>query len=176
MLGVVQRVGRGIALLFLDHGTRRGWGVSVTPRPFFTSIKTRYPLYRRLGGPQGRSGQVRYISPPPGFDLRTVQPIASCYTPGARLSQYHLINAMTVPQLLNDCIAWSITQFIIHKWPYYGRFAVRDTDSLAKHMNCMELISFQKPRFPRLLKALPEICGTRMLVAVFTKVPRKSIL
>jgi len=30
--------------------------------------KTRYPLYRRLGGPQGRSGQVRKISSPPGFD------------------------------------------------------------------------------------------------------------
>jgi hypothetical protein len=26
--------------------------------------KTWYPLYRRLGGPQGRSGQVRKISPP----------------------------------------------------------------------------------------------------------------
>ena len=26
--------------------------------------KTRYPLYRWLGGPQGRSGQVRKISPP----------------------------------------------------------------------------------------------------------------
>jgi len=26
--------------------------------------KTRYPLYRRLGGLQGRSGQVRKISPP----------------------------------------------------------------------------------------------------------------
>ena len=25
--------------------------------------KTRYPLYRRLGGPQGRSGQVRKVSP-----------------------------------------------------------------------------------------------------------------
>jgi hypothetical protein len=37
--------------------------------------KTRYPLYRRLGGPQGRSGRVRKISPPPpqpGFDSRTV--------------------------------------------------------------------------------------------------------
>jgi hypothetical protein len=32
------------------------------------------PLYRRLGGPQGRSGQVRKISPQPGFDHRTVQP------------------------------------------------------------------------------------------------------
>jgi hypothetical protein len=42
--------------------------------------KTRYPLYRRLGGSQGRSGRVRKISPPPGFDLRTVQPVASRYT------------------------------------------------------------------------------------------------
>ena len=39
--------------------------------------KTRYPLYRRLGGPQGRSGRVRKISPPPGFDRRTVNPAAS---------------------------------------------------------------------------------------------------
>ena len=42
--------------------------------------KTRYPLYRILDGPQGRSGRVRKISPLPGFDLRTVQLIASRYT------------------------------------------------------------------------------------------------
>jgi hypothetical protein len=41
--------------------------------------KTRYPLYRRLDGAQGRSGQVWKISPPPGFDPRTVQPEASLY-------------------------------------------------------------------------------------------------
>jgi hypothetical protein len=29
--------------------------------------KTWYPLYRRLGGPQGQSGQVRKISPPTGI-------------------------------------------------------------------------------------------------------------
>jgi hypothetical protein len=34
-------------------------------------------LYRRLGGPQGRSGRVRKISPPPGFDPWTVQPVAT---------------------------------------------------------------------------------------------------
>jgi len=27
--------------------------------------KTRYPLYRRLSGPQERSGQLRKVSPPP---------------------------------------------------------------------------------------------------------------
>jgi len=39
--------------------------------------KTRYPSYRRLGGPQSRSGQVRKISHPTGFDPRTFQPVAS---------------------------------------------------------------------------------------------------
>jgi hypothetical protein len=42
--------------------------------------KTRYPLYRRLGGTQGRFGQVRKISPPPGFDPPTLQPVGSGYT------------------------------------------------------------------------------------------------
>ena len=42
--------------------------------------KTQYPLYRRLSGPQGRYVQVRKISPPPGFDPRTVQPVAIRYT------------------------------------------------------------------------------------------------
>jgi hypothetical protein len=43
-------------------------------------IETRYPLCRRLDGPQGQSGGVWKISPPPGFSLRTGQPIASHYT------------------------------------------------------------------------------------------------
>jgi hypothetical protein len=42
--------------------------------------KTLYPLYRRLGGPQDRSGRVRKISPPPRFDPRTVQSVVSRYT------------------------------------------------------------------------------------------------
>jgi hypothetical protein len=71
-----HRGSRGIAPPFLDHGTKRGRGVSVTPRQLFT----RYSLYRRLDGPQGQSGQVWKISPPPGFDPRTVQPVASRYT------------------------------------------------------------------------------------------------
>ena len=54
-----------------------GWS---TPRPgrFIPGKETRYPLYRRLGGPQGRSGRVRKISLPPGFDPRTL--LASRYT------------------------------------------------------------------------------------------------
>jgi hypothetical protein len=60
----------------LDGG---GWS---TPRPgrFTLEKETRYPLYRRLGGPQGRSGRVRKTSPPTGFDPRTVHPVAISYT------------------------------------------------------------------------------------------------
>jgi hypothetical protein len=57
-----------------------GWVVNATPRPLRPPGRTRYPLYMRLGGPQSRSGQVRKNSPPPGFDPRTVQPVASRYT------------------------------------------------------------------------------------------------
>ena len=42
--------------------------------------KTRHPLYRRLGAPQGRTGRVLKISPPPGFDPRIVQLVSSHYT------------------------------------------------------------------------------------------------
>ena len=42
--------------------------------------KTRYPFNRRLGGPQGRSERVQKNIASPGFDLRTVQPLAIPYT------------------------------------------------------------------------------------------------
>ena len=37
--------------------------------------KTRYPFYRRLGGPQGRSGRAENLVPT-GIRSRTVQPVA----------------------------------------------------------------------------------------------------
>ena len=58
----------------------RGEGLASRPGRSLPPRKTRYPLYRRLGGPQCQSGQVWKISPPPGFDPRTVQPVASRYT------------------------------------------------------------------------------------------------
>jgi len=44
-----HRGSRGIALLFLHHGTRRGWGVSVTPRPLFTRGKDPVPIVQESG-------------------------------------------------------------------------------------------------------------------------------
>ena len=75
-----HRGSRGIALLFLGHGTRRGEGSGSRPGRSLHPGKTWYPLYRRLGGPQGQSGQVRNISLPPGFNPQAVQPVANRYT------------------------------------------------------------------------------------------------
>jgi len=50
-----------------------GGGWSMSPPGHFTSGKdTRYPLYRRLSGPQGQFGGVRKISTALGFDPRTI--------------------------------------------------------------------------------------------------------
>jgi hypothetical protein len=57
-----------------------GEGSASQPGRSLPPGKTRYQLHRRLGGPQGRSGQVQKISPPPGFDPRTVQSVATHHT------------------------------------------------------------------------------------------------
>jgi hypothetical protein len=73
---------RGIALLLLDHGTRRDCGVSVTPRPLFTSGREPVSIVQEAGWTPGPvwTGAENLVPPPPGFDPRTVQPVASCYT------------------------------------------------------------------------------------------------
>ena len=77
--GVAQRVGRGIALLFLDRGTRRGEWSAARPSRTLPLGRTRYPLYRRLGVPQGQSSRAVKLVPT-GIRFRTVQPVVSRYT------------------------------------------------------------------------------------------------
>jgi hypothetical protein len=48
-----HRGSRGIALLFHDHGTRRGRGVSVTPRQLFTPGKDPVPIVQEAGWAPG---------------------------------------------------------------------------------------------------------------------------
>ena len=69
------------------EGSASRHGRSLPPR------KTRYPLYRSMGGPQGRSGQVRKISPTPGFDPRIVQPVVAVPTtlPGPQRSNKYYV-------------------------------------------------------------------------------------
>ena len=76
---MAQRVGRGIALLFHDRGTSRGeWSAARSGRTLPPG-KTRYPFYRRLGGPQGRSGRAENLVPT-GIRSRTVQNVVCHYT------------------------------------------------------------------------------------------------
>jgi hypothetical protein len=63
---------------------------NATPRSFILGKETRYPLYRRLGGPQGWSGRMRKILPTSGFDSRTVQPVASPYTQPTFLAVFYI--------------------------------------------------------------------------------------
>ena len=76
--GVAQRVGRGIALLFHDRGTRRGWVVSSTPQLHFTPGKDPVPILQEAGwSPEpvwtGRKHR------PTGIRSRTVQRVVSHY-------------------------------------------------------------------------------------------------
>jgi len=73
--GVAQRVGRGIALLFHNRGTRTGWVVSSTPRPHFTPGKDPVPILQEVGwapGPVWTGGKSR-----PHLDLIPDRPSRS---------------------------------------------------------------------------------------------------
>ena len=50
---MAQRAGRGIALLFHDRGTTRGWVVSGTPPPHFTAGKDPVPILQEAGWAPG---------------------------------------------------------------------------------------------------------------------------
>ena len=75
-----QRGSRCIALLFLLHRCCMWMGGQRYAPAALPPGKVRYQLYRRLGGPEGQSGVVRKMLPPPGSDPRTVKPVASRYT------------------------------------------------------------------------------------------------
>jgi len=93
--------------------------------------KIRYPLYRRLGGPQGRSGRAENLVPT-GIRSRTVQPVVSRYTDWAteptnkicrkqEITKEELFNAMEQspsweannPQLVKKFTALYVTRRFI---------------------------------------------------------------
>jgi hypothetical protein len=53
MLCTVHRGSTCIALLFLNHGTRRGWGVSIKPWPLSTLGKDLVPIAQEAGWAPG---------------------------------------------------------------------------------------------------------------------------
>jgi len=68
---------RGNSSLF-NLGVIYGWVDNTTSQPLYPW--ERYPLYRKLGGPQGWPGQVQKTSFPPGFNPSTVLSKVSNYT------------------------------------------------------------------------------------------------
>ena len=63
-------------------------------------------LYRKLGGPQGRCGRLRKISPPPPvFDLRTIQSVARRYTIYVLIFCKFLVGAPTCSPLFAGLIS-----------------------------------------------------------------------
>ena len=105
----VHRGSRGIALLFLDHGTRRGEVLASRPG---RSLPRERPGTHCTGGWVGtrvgldRCGKSR---PPPGFVPRTVQPVASRYTDWAsrpmssHIGHEYSLTAMQKPELDSSC-------------------------------------------------------------------------
>jgi hypothetical protein len=91
--------------LFLTSELEWGEGSASPPCRTLPPGKTQYPLYRRLGGPQGRSQQEWNISPPPGFDPRTVQPVGSRY-----IGRQHIPEFLQVDNTYQN-FNWYATRF-----------------------------------------------------------------
>jgi hypothetical protein len=74
----------GITPRILDLGTRWRSVVSFTHRPLYPQGKNAwYPLDRRLGGPQsrsGRCGEEKIPQPLPGLKHQIIKPVAQRYT------------------------------------------------------------------------------------------------
>ena len=99
--GVGQRVGRGIALLFRDRGTRRGWVVSSTPRPHFTPGKDPVPILQEAGwapGPASTCGKSR-----PHRDSIPDRPARSSVAIPTELPGPHILRyVLQITQLYSD--------------------------------------------------------------------------
>jgi len=61
--GVAQRVGRGLLYSSMTAAPEGGEWSAVRPGRTLPPVKTRYSFYRRLGGPQDRSGMAENLIP-----------------------------------------------------------------------------------------------------------------
>jgi len=81
-----QMVGEGIVSTHLHPQCYKGVGGQHHTPAALPPGRTRYPLCRRKDGPWSRSVRAWKISPPPGFDPRTVQSLVNCYNDCAVLA------------------------------------------------------------------------------------------
>jgi hypothetical protein len=102
-----HRGSRGIALLFHDHSTRKGWGVSVTPRPLFTPGKDSVPIVQEAVCATGPvwTGAENLASTgfwSPDRPARSQSLYRLSYWPTSNLFGKHIQNSPTV----QCCITW----------------------------------------------------------------------
>jgi hypothetical protein len=93
------------------------WDGYLTVRPgnFAFGKEIGYPLYRKLGGPQGGAKGAEKLSRPTRFDPRTVQSVASRYT------VYDIPAHNVNYRILSNLIRTSFCRFLKRK---KGQFAV----------------------------------------------------
>jgi len=89
-----------------------GVGTESRPGRFLAPEKTRYPLYRMMDGPQGRSGQVRKFSPLPGFVPRTVQPVAQALYRLSYRANFHSETASIISFISKNMVGLFISSKI----------------------------------------------------------------
>jgi len=120
------RGSRGVALLLLDHGIIKGWGVSVTPRPLFTPGKEPVPIVQEAGWAPGPVWTGAEISPPTGIRspdrparsqslYRLSYPAHVCWNPKAKNTRSECV-MLTVFHCNNDCTN-APQCYVIHTYP-----------------------------------------------------------
>jgi hypothetical protein len=108
--------------------------------------KTRYSFYRRLGGPQGRSGRAKNLVPT-GFRSRTVQPVVSRYTNLAtsRPNTYCFSTAKLVTRtrlnvtLCVHCLYFAVYSLILRVYVYV------QFDMHVIYVVIRKLVNFKQP-------------------------------
>ena len=96
-----------------------GWVVNATIRPLYSREWPSTHCVEGWVAPQGRSGPVHKISPPPEFDPRTVQSVASRYAHCAgEEGEYHshCSRGMSTPPVRTQLCTWRSTELFCHPW------------------------------------------------------------
>ena len=114
-----RRGSTGIALPFLDYGTRRGWGVSLTPRPLFIPGKDPVPIVQEAGWAPGpvRTGAENLVPTgiwSPDRPARSQSLYRLSYPPHVLLKDINVLPVMgdepyiPVRPKYVQCIDWNI--------------------------------------------------------------------
>ena len=128
-----------------------GEGSASRPGRSLPPGKTRCSLYRRLGGFQGRSEQVRKISPPPRFDPRIVQPVASRYTDCATRPTdrdiRHEKDAVRDTHRFTHDQTWCVNQpspWMCIRWPHFAQAVGPTQQPLTSHLTLSSITVYHE--------------------------------